>query len=433
MTDIVMPRLTDQMEEGTIVAWLVEDGQEVTAGQEIVEVETDKATMAHPSEVDGVLRIVASVGDTVPVGEVIARVGVAAGEARSVGRAADGARAAPEPAPEAGAPAPVPAMAATAPPVASSGNGATRRLVTPLARRVAGEHGIDPTGLAGSGAGGRVTRGDVLRAAGIELAPGTEPPAPPPSSVPGAAPAPTEASAEPAPADASAGTRIQQPTRLQQVAARRMAEATATVPHFQVQTEVRIDQAIALRAQLKAASPEGAAVPSINDLIVKACALALPAHPLVNGSFKDGVFELHDHVHVGIAVASDDGLVVATIPDADIKSLGQVAREGRRLAERVRAGNATPAELTGATFTVSNLGMFGMTAITAVINPPQAAILGVGAARPTLARGDDGEIVDQQLLTLTLSCDHRILNGADGSRFLFDVKQCLESPLRLAL
>jgi pyruvate dehydrogenase E2 component (dihydrolipoamide acetyltransferase) len=212
-----------------------------------------------------------------------------------------------------------------------------------------------------------------------------------------------------------------------------MAEAMATIPHFQVQTEVTMDAALALRVQLKEAAGDGTPAPSINDLIVKACALTLPDHPLVNGSFKDGAFELHDHVHVGIAVASDDGLVVATIPDAAIKSLGQIARDSRRLAERVRTRTATPPELTGATFTVSNLGMFGMTAITAVINPPQAAILGVGASRPTLARGQNGEIVDRQLLTLTLSCDHRILNGADGSLFLLDVKRCLESPLRLAL
>ena len=138
-------------------------------------------------------------------------------------------------------------------------------------------------------------------------------------------------------------------------------------------------------------------------------------------------------MHVGIAVASDDGLVVATVRDADSKSLGTIAREARELALRVREGAATPQDLTGATFTVSNLGMYGMTAITAMINPPQAAILGVGAARATLARDDDGEIVDRQMLTLTLSCDHRILNGADGSRYLFDVRQILENPLRLSL
>jgi pyruvate dehydrogenase E2 component (dihydrolipoamide acetyltransferase) len=426
MTDILMPRLTDQMEAGTIIAWLVEDGETVDVGQEIVEIETDKATIAHPADAAGVLETVAGVGDSVAVGEVIARVGVAPERIASGSRAGGGlsssaAAGDDEPSP---APSSVPAAA----PVASNGK-AAGALVTPLARRLAGAHGIDPAGLAGSGPGGRVTKADVMRAAGIEVA--AEPDRPDPAPV--AAPrTPAADTAGPA-SEGRPGTRVQQPTRLQQIVARRMAEAMATIPHFQVQTEVTMDAALVLRVQLKEAAGDGTPAPSINDLIVKACALTLPDHPLVNGSFKDGAFELHDHVHVGIAVASDDGLVVATIPDAAIKSLGQIARDSRRLAERVRTRTATPPELTGATFTVSNLGMFGMTAITAVINPPQAAILGVGASRPTLARGQNGEIVDRQLLTLTLSCDHRILNGADGSRFLLDVKRCLESPLRLAL
>jgi pyruvate dehydrogenase E2 component (dihydrolipoamide acetyltransferase) len=423
MTDILMPRLTDQMEAGTIISWLVEDGATVDVGQEIVEIETDKATVAHPSDAGGVLETVAGVGDTVSVGEVIARVGVVQETVRT-GTRTDRDGSATVPAAE-HVPGPSSLPAASSAPVGSNGKEAA--LVTPLARRLAGAHGIDPAGLTGSGPGGRVTKADVMRAAGMEVTPEPE----------RAAPAPVAASSTPTPdtlqPPSALGTRVQQPTRLQQIVARRMAEAKATIPHFQVQTEVTMDDAIALRAQLKAATGDGTPVPSINDLIVKACALTLPHHPLVNGSYKDGAFELHDHVHVGIAVASDDGLVVATIHDAGIKSLGQIARESRRLAERVRTRTATPPELTGATFTVSNLGMFGMTAITAVINPPQAAILGVGASRPTLARGQNGEVVDRQLLTLTLSCDHRILNGADASRFLLDVKHCLESPLRLAL
>ena len=427
MTDILMPRLTDQMEAGTVIAWLVEDGETVDVGQEIVEIETDKATIAHPADAAGVLETVAGVGDSVAVGEVIARVGVAPEPIGSGSRAGGGvstsAAAGDDEPPR--APSSVPAAAA---PVASNGK-AAGALVTPLARRLAGAHGIDPAGLAGSGPGGRVTKADVMRAAGIEVAPEPDRPDPAPVAAPRTPVADTGGPAS----DGRPGTRVQQPTRLQQIVARRMAEAMATIPHFQVQTEVTMDDALALRVQLKEAAGDGTPAPSINDLIVKACALTLPDHPLVNGSFKDGAFELHDHVHVGIAVASDDGLVVATIADAAIKSLGQIARDSRRLAERVRTRTATPPELTGATFTISNLGMFGMTAITAVINPPQAAILGVGASRPTLARGQNGEIVDRQLLTLTLSCDHRILNGADASRFLLDVKRCLESPLRLAL
>jgi pyruvate dehydrogenase E2 component (dihydrolipoamide acetyltransferase) len=186
-----------------------------------------------------------------------------------------------------------------------------------------------------------------------------------------------------------------------------------------------------VRAELKALG--GEVVPSVNDLIVKASALALREHPLANGSYRDdGRFELHRLVNVGIAVAAADALVVPTISDADTRSLGSIAAEARRLAERVREGSITPPELSGGTFTVSNLGMFGMTAITPVINVPQAAILGVGASRAVLARVD-GAIAERQLMTLTLTCDHRILYGADAARFLSRIRELLEQPLALAL
>ena len=211
-----------------------------------------------------------------------------------------------------------------------------------------------------------------------------------------------------------------------------MAQATATIPHFQVQTDAIMDQAVGLRARLRECLSGDAAAPSINDIVVKACALALRDHPRANGSFVDGAFQLHGAVNVGIAVASSDALVVPTVFDADVKSLGALAGETRRLAERVRSGQITPAELSGATFTVSNLGMYGMTAITPVVNPPQAAILGVGAVRSELARVDN-EIVERRTMTLTLSCDHRILYGADAARFLADIRHLLEDPLRMLL
>jgi pyruvate dehydrogenase E2 component (dihydrolipoamide acetyltransferase) len=366
--------------------------------------------MAHAADAGGVLEIVAQVGDTIAVGEVIARLG---------DRAKTAAKSQLPPAAD-------PAAAARAEPmVFAGGNGRAvgdgKAKATPLAQRLACEHGIDLQILSGTGPRGRVTKNDVLRAADLD----PKPPVPPSPGAPTLTQGPIAA---PLPA-----VRIQQPTRLQQVVAGRMAQAGATVPHFQVQTEAVFDAALQLRSQLKLAASDSDPIPSLNDLIVKACALALPHHPFVNGSFKDGAYELHDNVHVGVAVAIDDGLVVATVSDADQKSLGHIARDTKRLTERVRAGSATPNELNGATFTVSNLGMYGMTAITAMINPPQAAILGVGAVRPTLARADDGEIIDRQLLTLTLSCDHRILNGADGARFLHHVKEILENPLRLAL
>jgi pyruvate dehydrogenase E2 component (dihydrolipoamide acetyltransferase) len=219
-------------------------------------------------------------------------------------------------------------------------------------------------------------------------------------------------------------------TRLQQVVARRMAEVKATVPEFQVETEVDMAAALDLRRRVKEQAGDEP-VPSLNDLVVKACAAALTRHPRANAGYRDGAFELYGRVNVGIAVAADDALVVPTIFDADQKALGQIARDARRLAARVRDGSITPPELAGGTFTVSNLGMFGMTAITPVINAGQAAILGVGAIRVVLARGEDGDLVDRHLLTLRLSCDHRILYGADAARFLGDVREGLEHPLRL--
>jgi pyruvate dehydrogenase E2 component (dihydrolipoamide acetyltransferase) len=221
---------------------------------------------------------------------------------------------------------------------------------------------------------------------------------------------------------------VVEPTRTQSVIARRMAEAKATIPHFQVETEVTMDGVVALREELKRA---GVDAPSVNDFIVKAAAVALRQHPLANGSYRDGSFEFHSRINVGIAVAAGHALIVPTIFDADQKSVAAIAAESRQLAERVRKGEIGPAELSGATFTVSNLGMYGMTAITPVINPPQAAILGVGAMRDVLSRVD-GRIVDRRLMTLSLSCDHRILYGADAAQFLSSIRERLEQPLRLA-
>jgi pyruvate dehydrogenase E2 component (dihydrolipoamide acetyltransferase) len=294
---------------------------------------------------------------------------------------------------------------------------------TPMARRIAGVHGIDLASLAGSGPRGRVVRADVMAAAGLDEA----------------TPARASAIRDPAPATegrttGGGGSERVALSRLQQLIARRMAEAKATIPEFQVQTEVEMTAAVGFRTQLKQlAGSQDTPAPSLNDLIVKASALCLRRHPRANGSYVDGAFELHERVNVGVAVAAQDALVVPVIHDADLKTLGQIAVTGRRLAESVRAGTITPPELSGATFTVSNLGMYGMTAITPVINPPQAAILGVGAIRTALARNAEGEIVDRQLLTLTLSCDHRILYGADAAQFLAAIRAALESPASLAL
>ena len=392
-----MPSLSDSMEQGLVLQWLIADGEQVAVGDDLVEIETDKATMTYQAEIAGALQIVAAAGTTVPVGEVIAHLGPSLPVV--VQSAAD------EPAPD---------VAETAPPSRNGSAVPAGSIATPVARRLAGVHGIALDSLTGSGPRGRITKADVLRAADPPL-PGRTPPPPPP------------------PANTDRAVSVHALTRVQQTIARRMAQAKSTIPHFQVQTEVTIDAALALRADLKqAATDAGLAAPSLNDLIVKAAGLALARHPHANGSYVDGRFELHERINIGVAVATRDALVVPTIFDAERKSVGQIAAETRLAAERVRSGQVTPPELSGATFTVSNLGMYGMTAITPVVNPPQAAILGVGAARSTLARDGD-RIVDRSLLTLTLSCDHRILYGADAARFLADVRDLLEDPLRLML
>jgi pyruvate dehydrogenase E2 component (dihydrolipoamide acetyltransferase) len=425
MTDITMPRLSDSMEEGTILTWLIEDGQPVAAGEDLVEIETDKATMTHAADAEGVLEIVAQEGTTLAVGEVIARVGAL------VSRTGQTPAAAPEPGPPApaGAPRPAPeapALVAVAAGGASNGGGPPASVATPLARRLALAHDVSLADLTGTGPRGRITRADVLTAASVEAPPVRRPSAP-------ATPAARAAAAAPPPCDPVRGdVEVRELTRLQEVVARRMVEAKATAPDFQVQTEVVMDAAIALRGQLKAAAVEGDVVPSFNDFVVKACALALRRNPRANGTFRDGRFELHSRINVGVAVAADEALVVPTVFDADTKSVREIARDVRGLAGRVRSGQIRPDDLAGGTFTVSNLGMYGMTAITPVINVPQAAILGVGALREVLARVD-GEIVDRTHMTVTLSCDHRILYGADAARFLADIRDLLEAPLRIAL
>ncbi|MCW2997866.1 MAG: 2-oxo acid dehydrogenase subunit [Solirubrobacterales bacterium] len=423
MTDFLMPAFTDQMEEGTIVKWLIADGDPVAIGDEVAEIETDKATQSCVAEHEGILEILAPEGETVVVGGIIARIGSgapASAQAAAPERAAEPS-AAKAPAEE-GIPAGIAAPPAEAAAIPAATNGGST-ITTPLARRIALVHDIALDSVSGTGPRGRITRKDVMRAAGIEIPVAA---APSPKAAAPHTPAPS-ASGPPA----GPGVRLQPLTRLQQVIARRMTEQAA-VPVFQVQTEVEMDAALTLRAELKVLAGDGPA-PSVNDLIVRACAMALRDHPLVNGAYTPDGFLLNDRINVGIAVANDEGLVVATIRDTDTKTLGQIAGEARALAGRVREGKASPAELSGGTFTVSNLGMFGMTQITAVINPPQAAILGVGAARPVLTRDAGGEVVDRRLLALNLSCDHRILNGADGSRFLSDVKDLLETPLRMAL
>ncbi len=460
MADIVMPRLSDSMEEGTIIKWLVADGASVSRGDEIAEIETDKATMTYEADSDGVISFVASEGETLPIGSVIARLGdgaSGAGSDAAVAAAEDSPppvrqtttpsggepsaapeRAAPEvEAPVAqAAPPPEPSPSFQAPPSMPSSpapNGGERVKASPIARRMARDAGVDLTSLSGSGPGGRIVKADVEAASGgvaARSAPVAEPAAPE-----AAAPA---AAAAPAPGTAKGEVRVEELSRTQQTIARRMAESRATVPDFTLQTDVDMEQAVLERAAIKAAAREGDVVPSLNDLVVKACALALKEFPRANGGYRDGHFELYERVNVGVAVAAHDALVVPTVFDADRRTLREIAAEARRLAARVRDGSITPPELSGGTFTVSNLGMYGVREFVAIINPPQAGLLSVGAVeqRPVVRDtpgGTGGEIVARHMMSVTLACDHRILYGADAARFLAAVRARLEAPLSLAL
>jgi pyruvate dehydrogenase E2 component (dihydrolipoamide acetyltransferase) len=318
-----MPRLSDSMEEGTILKWLVEAGGQVKKGEPLVEIETDKANMTYDAETDGTLiEVLAKEGDTLAVGKPIARLGEA-----EVAAEAD---------------------------------------ATPVAKR-----------------GG--ARGEV---------------------------------------------EIAELTRLQQNVSRRLAESKATAPDFTLVVDVDMTLATELRERLQDASEHP---PSYNDMVIKAVANALREHPRVNGAYRDGKFEQYSRVNIGIVVFANDALVVPTIFDADSKSLGQIARDAYELTERVREGKITSPEVAGGTFTISNLGMYGIDEFTAVITPPQAAILTVGAVKKRPAVDDNGRVVAREQMRLSLTSDNRILYGADAAEFLARVRELLEQPLQLAL
>jgi pyruvate dehydrogenase E2 component (dihydrolipoamide acetyltransferase) len=402
VAEIVMPRLSDSMEEGTVVRWLKRDGDEVARGEELVEIETDKATMAYESDTAGTLRITAQEGATLPVGAKIAVIGDDDSELSEAAASAE------VEVPEPAAP---PADSGEPAPTASTptrGSSDARVKASPIARRIAGDTGVDLDSLSGSGPGGRIVKADVEGASTAA-----------PSSTSG-----DEASGR--------GTVTStEPTRTQTLIARRMAESRATVPSFTVQISVDMTTATTLRAELKASTSEGQAVPTINDMVVKASALALREQPQANGAWRDGHFEHYSRVNIGVAVAGPGTLVVPTVFDADAKTLAEISAETGELAERVRAGTITPPQTSGGTFTVSNLGMFGVRSFEAVINTPQAAILAVGAVeqRPAV---HEGGIEPRMLMELTLACDHRILYGADGAKLLARIKALLEAPLSLA-
>ena len=411
MADIVMPRLSDTMEEGTILRWLVADGEQVSRGQELVEIETDKANMTYESDQEGVLQRIAAEGDTLPVGAVIARIGNDDSDASVSTTAKNDERGNTE--------GEVPEAPPAVDPPAEDPSARERVKASPLAKRIASERGVDLHTVTGSGPGGRIVKADVQEAT-------AEPP-----SAAGLAGVTT----------AKGEATVVELSRTQQTIARRMAESKAKIPHFSLKADVDMEACIALRAELKSLAKDGIPThpaPTYNDMIIKACALALREFPSANSSYRDGRLQLHSRVNVGMAVAVDaeepagGALIVPTVFDAELKSLGEIARETRTLAARVREGTITPPELGGGTFTVSNLGMFGIASFTAIINPPQAAILSVGSLEPR-AVVRDGEVQARNTMTVTLACDHRILYGALAARFLARIRELLQAPAALTL
>lgn len=395
-----MPKMGDAMTEGKILRWMKRPGDAVAPGEPIAEIETDKVNVELPAEEAGtLLEVLAPEGQSVPVGQpiaVIGRPGEQPGTATAPARSTPGAEpAAPRPATPAEAPAParIPAE--------------ERIKASPLARRLAREHGVDLAALTGTGPEGRITKEDVE----AYLA-----------RTAGAAPA-----APPTPPLRTEEVPLGRPRR---TVAQRMVEAKGPVPHFYVTVEIRMDAALDLRRQLNAAL--GEKVVSVNDLVVKAAALALRAFPNLNASYRGETVLRYGEVHVGVAVDRPEGLIVPVIRHADRKGLVAIAREARDLAERARSGRLRPEELEGGTFTVSNLGMFEVESFAAIINPPQAAILAVGTALPR-AVVDGGQVRAAHVMKATLSADHRVTDGAEAARYLAELRRLLETPLLLVV
>ncbi len=426
--DVPMPKLSMTMEEGELITWVKQEGDQVRAGEVIAEVNSDKVEMEVESPADGTLvRHTAAEGDVVPVGVPIATLETEAEDllggildTPAAGAAGDGDGTA-APAAEAAAPPPEPAPPTEGP-----------KPVVPAARRRAAELGVDLTAVSGTGPDGLVRVADVEAAAAPAPAvDNREHAVPEAATLPLRGAEPSAGSLGAAPAEAGDTEEIPL-SSMRRVVARRLTESMQSTPHFYLTVAVDVEDLLGFRAQLNeqlAAGGQDLKV-SVNDLLVKACAGLLRANPALNVSFAGDKLLVHRRVHVGIAVAVEGGLVVPVVRDADQKSLTQVAREAGELVERARAGRLGGDDMGGGTFTVSNLGMFGIDQFTAVINPPEAAILAVGAALPEPVATDDGVEVRRRM-RLTLSIDHRALDGATGASFLAQLKDVLEQPLRI--
>lgn len=434
MPEVFMPRLSDTMEEGTIAQWLISEGAAVERGAVIAEIETDKAVMDLEAYDGGVLeKIVVQAGDTVPIGEVIAVIGDGSGTSSGDAASKDSA-AEPESAADAedvsGPSSTGAEPAAVAPLAPSSGEAlASGELkASPVVRSLARTHGIDLTTVTGTGPGGRIIRVDVEK-----LIPAGEAGAGVPAAASAVATPAVAATGGTAPAAAPAASTAEDTriplSKIRKVTARRLSEA-ALVPAFQLTTVLDATELGALRKQINTNLAESGVKISVTDLLVKAAAITLRNHPEVNASFDGDAIIRRGRVNVGVAVALEDGLIVPVIKDADVKSLSQISIEVKELAGKARAGKLKPDEFTGGTFTISNLGMFGIDSFTAVLNPPEAAILAVGSTvdEPVVV---DGDVAVRARSRLTLTVDHRVLDGAMGAAFLRELTDLLASPLRI--
>ena len=459
-TSIVMPQLGYDMREGTVVRWVKQEGDEVVANEVIAEIETDKAVVEFKPTTGGVLRrIVAIEGEAIPVGNLIAVIGDA-DEALPDDLSGPASAAAPAPAAEA-------APAEAAPPaaaIASAPSGEVR--ASPIARRLAREQGVDLTAITGSGPGGRIVEADVLAAAdaarvaaeagrvlasplarrlareqGIDLetVTGTGPGGrvveadinavvasraavpPAPEAAPAAAPAP-------APAEGAERADL---SRMRQAIARVTSDSKREAPHFYVAADIDMTAAMSLRRDVNDELPSSSRV-SVNDLIVKASALAIGKHPKFNSFFRGDHLQMNPSINVGIAIALESGLIVHVIPECEKRSLAQIAAASRDLVDRANNGTLQAEEYAGTTYSVSNLGMFDVDSFTAIIFPPHAAILAVGAVKeqPVVR---DGQLSIAEMMKATLSVDHRVADGAEAAQFLMEIKRLLEKPVSLLL
>ena len=443
MQTVVMPQMGDTMEEGKILRWIKHEGDTIKRGDALAEIETEKVNIEAEAFAAGVLRkIIAQEGETVPVGKPIALIGSAdepllddaptAAQPANQQAQANGATA--TPAPASATSTAVAAGSATPAPETSGVSGAAqnggRIFISPLARHIAAEHNLDVSRIAGTGPGGRIVRDDVQAYLANPLAATQVTPAPQTQATPAATPA--SAPSAPAVPAATPGeeVRAQPLSMMRKTIARRLQQSMQTAPHFYVTVSIETNKLGEVRAAINeyaAVLPNPVKI-SYNDLIVKAVALALESMPEVNVSFDGEQLLFKSHINVGIAVAMESGLIVPVIRDADKRGVLDIARESRRLSEAARSGKLKPEEFSGGTFTVSNLGMYDVEEFTAVINPPESAILAVGTIAPTpVVR--DGQMVIRDMMKVTLSVDHRALDGAIAARFLQELKRLLENPM----